>query len=62
MVSNIITKTYSHSSTNMTMTKAELKGPVKKTVKVKQDHLTLSIMAAMRVTKFTYQESANHTS
>ena len=41
---------------NMTRTESELKGLVGKAAKVKQDHPTLSIPAAMRVAKFKNQE------
>ncbi len=41
---------------NMTRTKSELKHLVGKAAKVKQDHPTLNIPAAMRVAKFKNQE------
>ncbi len=41
----------------MTRTKSELKGLVGKAAKVKQNHPTLSIPAAMRVAKFTNEEA-----
>jgi hypothetical protein len=45
----------------MTRTEAELKGLVGKAAKVKQDHPTLSIPAAMRVAKFTNKEAKDRT-
>ena len=45
----------------MARAKAELKGLVKKAVKVKQNHPTLSIPAAMRVAKFTNEEAEDRT-
>ncbi len=45
----------------MTGTKAELKGLVGKAAKVKQDHPTISIPAAMRVAKFTNKEAEDRT-
>ena len=46
---------------NMTRTESELKGLVGKAAKVKQDHPTLSIPAAMRVAKFTNEEAEDRT-
>ncbi len=45
----------------MTRAEAELKVLVKKAVKVKHDHPTLSIPAAMRVAKFTNEEAEDRT-
>ena len=44
----------------MTRAEAMLKGLVRKAIKVKQDHTTLSISTAMRVAKFT-NEATNMT-
>ena len=44
----------------MTRSETMLKGLVRKAIKVKQDHATLSISTAMRVPKFT-KEAANMT-
>jgi hypothetical protein len=41
----------------MTRTESELTGLVKMAAKVKQDHPTLSIPAAMKVAKFTNVEA-----
>ena len=46
---------------NMTRTESELKGLVGKAAKVKQNHPTLSIPAAMRVAKFTNEEAEDWT-
>ena len=45
----------------MTRNEAELKGLMRKAVKVKQDHRTLNIPAAMRVEKFTNKEAYDRT-
>ncbi len=45
----------------MTRTEAELKGLVRKAIKVKHDHPILSIPAAMRVAKFTNKEAEDRT-
>ena len=41
----------------MTRNEAKLKGLMRKAIKVKQDHPTSSITAAMRVEKFTNKEA-----
>ena len=41
----------------MTRNEAKLKSLMRKAIKVKQDHPTLSIPAAMRVEKFTNEEA-----
>ena len=46
---------------NMTMTEAELKGLVEKAANIKQDHSTLSILAAMGVEKSTTEEAKDCT-
>ena len=57
----IIAAHYCHFTPKMTRTKAELKILVRKAVKVKQDHPTLSILAATRVAKVTSEEAEDRT-